>query len=177
MVPCLHQSNIYLKRKLRVWRDRKCISLVGAKTPLTCAGRQSTPFQWRRYSAEREILRKLGWTYRHGTMFAPGQYLYEIEAMGMERPELYFPSQCKNAHTYVGRQTTPTKGRRYIKEKGNLRKLGWTYHHGTIFAPKQCLHQKEATGMERPEMYFPSRCRNPTHLCGLSKYPFTREAL
>ena len=30
MVPCLHQGNIYTKRKLRVWRDQKCIPLVGA---------------------------------------------------------------------------------------------------------------------------------------------------
>ena len=31
MVPCLHQGNIYTKRKLRIWRDQKCIPLVGAK--------------------------------------------------------------------------------------------------------------------------------------------------
>ena len=42
MVPCLHQGNIYTKRKVRVWRDQKCILLVGAITPLTCAGRQNT---------------------------------------------------------------------------------------------------------------------------------------
>ena len=33
MVPCLHQGNIYTERKLRVWRDQKCIPLVGAKKP------------------------------------------------------------------------------------------------------------------------------------------------
>ena len=43
MVPCLHQGNIYTKGKLRAWRDQKCIPLVGAITPLTCVGRQSTP--------------------------------------------------------------------------------------------------------------------------------------
>ena len=42
MVPCLHQGNIYTKRKLRVWRDHKCIPLVGAITALTCAGHQNT---------------------------------------------------------------------------------------------------------------------------------------
>ena len=25
-------------------------------------------------------------------------------------------------------------------------------------------------------MYFPSRCKNPTYLCGPSKYPVSREA-
>ena len=30
MGPCLHQGNIYTKRKLRVWRDKKYVPLVGA---------------------------------------------------------------------------------------------------------------------------------------------------
>ena len=42
MVPCLHQGNIYTKSKLRVWRDNKCIPLVGAITPHNGAGRQNT---------------------------------------------------------------------------------------------------------------------------------------
>ena len=52
MVPCLHQGNIYTKRKLRVRRDQKCIPLVGAKTILNCAGRQSTHSRGRRYRAQ-----------------------------------------------------------------------------------------------------------------------------
>ena len=113
MVLCLHQRNIYIKRKLRIWRDRKCIFLVGAKSPLTCARLQSTPSQWRRYGAE----------------------------------------------------------------KGNLRIMGWTYRHGIVLAPRQYLYQKEATGMERPEMYFPSRCKKPTHLCEPSNHPVSNEAV
>ena len=111
MVPCLHQGNIYTKRKLRVWRAQKCISLVGAKSPLTCVGRQSTVCQ----------------------------------------------------------------GRQHRGGNGNLRKLGCTYRHGTVFAPKQYSHQKEATGMESPQMYFPSRCKKPPYLCGPSKYRVSRE--
>ena len=38
MVQCLHQSNDYMKRTLGLWRAQKCISLVGAISPLTCAG-------------------------------------------------------------------------------------------------------------------------------------------
>ena len=45
MVPCFHQENIYIRGKLRVWSDQKCIPLLGAKTPLTCAGRQTTTSQ------------------------------------------------------------------------------------------------------------------------------------
>ena len=38
MVPCLHQGNIYTKRKLRVWRGQICIQQVGEMPPLTFAG-------------------------------------------------------------------------------------------------------------------------------------------
>ena len=54
MVPCLHQGNIYIKRKLRVWRDQKCIPLVDAITRLNCAGRHNTPSRRRQYRAQTE---------------------------------------------------------------------------------------------------------------------------
>ena len=113
MIRCLHYRNIYTKRKLRVWRDQKCIPLVGAITPLTCAGRQNTPSRWRRYRTK----------------------------------------------------------------TGKLRKLGRTYRHSTVLAPRKYLYQKEATCMERQEMYSDSRCNNPTYLCGPSKYPVSNEAV
>ena len=94
-VTCLHQGNIYMKRKLRVWKTQKCISLVGAKSPLTCAGRQTTPSQMSRYRVGNGNLRKLGWTYRHGTVFAPRQYFHQKEATCMESPEMYFSSRLK----------------------------------------------------------------------------------
>ena len=113
MVPCLHQGNIHTKRKLRVWSDQKCIPLVGAITPLNCAGRHNTP----------------------------------------------------------------SRGRQYRAQNGKFGKLGRTYCHGTVFAPRKYLYQKEATGMERPEMYSVSRCNNPTYLFGPSYFPVWREAV
>ena len=113
MVPCLHQGNIYIKRKLREWRDQKCIPMVGAKTSLTCAGRETPASQMSQYRAE----------------------------------------------------------------NGNLRKLVWTYRHGIVFAPRQCLYQKEATGMDNLEIYSPSRCKNPMFLCGWSNYLVSRESV
>ena len=83
MVPCLHQGNIYTKRKLRVWRDQKCIPLVGAITPLICVGRHSTLSRVRQYMAQ------------NGN-FAPRKYLYQKEATGMERPEMYSVNRCNN---------------------------------------------------------------------------------
>ena len=47
--------------------------------------------------------------------------------------------------------------------------------HGTAFAPKQWLYQKEATGIESPKMYCPSRCRCRTYLCVEAKYPVSGE--
>ena len=44
MVPRLHQSNGYIKRKLRAWRVQKSIALVGADTVLFSAGPQTTSF-------------------------------------------------------------------------------------------------------------------------------------
>ena len=102
MVPCLHQENIYIKRKLRVWRDQKCISLVSVKTPLTSAGRQTIPSQGSRYRAGNGNLHKLRRTCRHGTVFAPRHYLHHKEATGMESLEMYFPTRCKKPSSQCG---------------------------------------------------------------------------
>ena len=99
MVPCLHQGNIYTKRKLRVWRDQKYIQLVGAITTLTCAVRHNTPSRGRQYRDQNGKFGKLGRTYGLGTVFAPRKYLHQKEATGMERPEMYSVSRCNN-HTY-----------------------------------------------------------------------------
>ena len=88
------------RNALRVWRDQKCIPLVGAQTPLTFSYRQTTPSQGGRHRAESGNLCKFRWTYRHITVFAPRQYLYQKEAKGMEKPEMYSPSGCKNP-TYL----------------------------------------------------------------------------
>ena len=96
MVPCLHQGNIYTKRKPWALRDQKCISLVGAIPSLICAGRQITLSRLMRYRAKTGKLRKLGRTYRYGTVLAPRKYLYKKEATGMERPEMYSASRCNN---------------------------------------------------------------------------------
>ena len=100
IVPCLHQGNIYTKRKLRVWRDQKCNPLDGAITPLTCAGRQNTPSRRRQYTAQNGNLGKLGRTYGNGTVFALRKYYYHKEATGMDRPEMHSASRCDNP-TYL----------------------------------------------------------------------------
>ena len=97
MVPYLHQGNIYTKRKQRAWRDQKCILLVGAITPLTCACRQNTPSRGRRYRTQNGKLPKLGRTYRHGTVLELKKYLYQKEATGINRAEMYSAGWFNNA--------------------------------------------------------------------------------
>ena len=102
MEPCLHQVNIYTKRKFRVWIDQKCISLGGAITPFTCACRHNTPSRGRQYRAQYGKFGKLERTYGHGTVFALRKYLYQKEATGMERPEMYSVLQCNNPSYLCG---------------------------------------------------------------------------
>ena len=173
MVPCLHQGNIHTKRKLRVWRDQKCIPLVGAITPLTCAGPQNTPPRGRQYRAQNGKLRKLGRTYLHGQ-----GNIYTKRKLRVWRDQKCIPLVgAITPLTCAGPQNTPPRGRQYRAQNGKLRKLGRTYLHGSVFPPRKYLYKKEATGMERPEMYSASRCNYPTYMCGPSKYPALREAV
>ena len=60
MVPRLHQSNDYMKRKLPAWRVQKCIALVGEDTVLTSVGPQTTPFDGGLYKAQNGNMRHFG---------------------------------------------------------------------------------------------------------------------
>ena len=107
IVPCLNQSNAYIKRKLQVWTVQKCIPLVGAKTALTCAGLQTSPSHVSQYWVENRNLQKSGCTFRHGTVFAPKQYLYQKEATDMDSPKMHSSSRCKNRTYLCGTSNYP----------------------------------------------------------------------
>ena len=171
MVRRLHQSNGYIKRKLRAWRVQKCIALVGADTVLTSSGPETTPFQGRQYRAQNGNMRNFGPTNPHGTAFAPKQWLYQKEATGMESSKMYCQSWCRYRTYNWWPQSTPFHGGQYRALNGNMRNFGPTNPHGTAFAPKQSLYQKEATGMESSKMYCHSWCRYRTYYCVAAKYP------
>ena len=172
MVPCLHQGNIYMKRKLRVWRDQKCIPLVGAKTPIICAVRGKLPrLKVVSIGPRKETCVNWGGPIAMVLCLHQGN-IYIKRKLREWRDQKCIPLvSAKTPLTCVVRQTTPSQGSRYKAENGNLRKSGWTYRDGTVFAPRQYLYQKVARGMERPEMYSPSRCKNPSYLCRPSNYP------
>ena len=154
-----------MKRKLQVWTVQKCIPLVGAKTALTCAGRQPTRSHLRQYIAENGNFQKSGSTFRHGTVFAPMQCLYQKEAIGMESPKKHFSSRCKSRTYLCGTETTRVHVSQYMFKNGNLRKSESTIRHGTVFAPKHCSYQKEAIHVESPKIHSSRQCKNRTYMC------------
>ena len=77
---------------------------------------------------------------------------------------------ANNTLTCTFLQTTQSHISQCKAENENLRNSGSTFCHGTVFVPKQCLYQKEATGMESPKMHSSSWCKNPTYLCGTANY-------
>ena len=88
MVPCLHQINVYIKRKLRVLGTQKCNFLIGAETVPTVTCRQTTYSQAMPYMANIGNLRKFGASNPQGTVFAPHQCLYQKEATGVGNPKM-----------------------------------------------------------------------------------------
>ena len=120
MVPRLHQSNGYIKRKLRVWRAQKCIFLVGAETVPTSAGPQTTPFHGWQYRAENGKKAKPRAYRSHGTAFVPKQWLHQKEATGMESSKMYYPSRCRNSTYQCGVANYPVSWVAvYRAENGN----------------------------------------------------------
>ena len=160
----MHQSNVYIKRMLGLWRAQNCILLVGVKRALTCAGPQTTPSHVRKYKAENGNLGKSGPSFRHGAVFAPKQCLYQKEARLWRAQKCILLVGSKSALTCAGPQTTPSHVRPYEAENGDLGKSGPSFRHGSVFAPKQCLYEKEARAMESPKMYSFSRCKKRTYL-------------
>ena len=99
-----HQGIVYIKRKLRERRAQKCVPLVGALTILTCTGLQTTPFHGVQYGADNGNLCIFSSTYRHDTVFAPEQCLYQ---KGMESSKMYSSSRCINRTFLCGPSNYP----------------------------------------------------------------------
>ena len=80
MVPHLHQSNGYIKRKLRVWKAQKCNALVGEETVLTSAGPRTSQLYGGQYRANDGNMRSFGLTNPHGTVMVilKRSYVYGV---------------------------------------------------------------------------------------------------
>ena len=114
---------------------------------------------------------KSGPSFRHGAVFGPKQCLRQKEARAMESPKCASLVGAKSKLNCAGPKTTTSHLRQYRVENENLGKFGPTFRHGEVFAPKQCLYQKEAKTMECLKMYSSSRCKKRTSLCVSANYP------
>ena len=94
-VPCLHQSNLHMEGKLREWRTQKCNPCFGAESPPLSTGKQTTRFHAAPYGTVSANLRKVGASFRRGTVFAPIQSTYEKQATGMENPKMQSLFWCR----------------------------------------------------------------------------------
>ena len=75
----------YQKKAMGKESQKKCKPCVDTIRVQTCTGLQTTRFHAAPYRADNENLRKLGATYRSGSMFA---YLYQKEALGKENSKM-----------------------------------------------------------------------------------------
>ena len=125
--PCLHQGNVYIKRKLRVWRAQKCIPLVGAEIPPTCAGHQTTLSHGVGIGPTTETY--VNW----GGRIAMVSCLHQDNVYIKRQLRVWRNQKCiplvgaETSLTCVGWQTTWSHGGRCRSQKKNLRKLEWTY--------------------------------------------------
>ena len=125
MVPCLHQGNIYTKRKLRVWRDQKCIPLVGTITPLNCGVRHNTPSRGKQYWSQNGKFGILGRTCMvpclpQGNIYTKRKLRVWTDQKCIPLVGAIIPLNCG------GRHSTPSRGRQYRAQNGKFGKLGRT---------------------------------------------------
>ena len=124
VVPCLHQGNIYTKRKLRVWRAQKSIPLVGAKIPylpvravkiLRLEGGGTGPRKESRVNFDGPI--------------ATIPCLHQGNIYTQRKLRVWIDQKCiplvaaTTILTCARLKSTPSRGRRYRSQNGKLRNL------------------------------------------------------
>ena len=105
---------------------------------------------------------------KSGLPFAEVPYLHQSN-LNMKRKLREWRTQkfnpCFGAESpprSTGQQTTRFLAAPYGTVSANLRKVGTSFHQGTVFAPIQSTYEKEATIMENPKMQSLFWCRKPT---------------
>ena len=99
-----------------------------------------------------------------------------MEPTGMESSKTYCSIRCRNSTYHCGAGNYSVLGGQYRDENGNIRNFGPTNPHGTAFALKQWVYQKEATGMKSSKMYCSSQCSNSAYQCGYENYSISWRA-
>ena len=152
MVPCLHQGNICTKRKLRVWRDQKCIPLVGAKIQLTCAGRQNNPSRGRRFGPRTESCVNWDAPIAMVPCLHSGS-IYTKRKLRAWRDHKCIPLvSAITPLTCAGRESTPSRGRRFRLRMESC--LNWD---GPI-TMVPCLHQGNICTKRKLRVWRDQKC-------------------
>ena len=76
----------------------------------------------------------------------------------MENPKMQSPSRCNKRTGRYGPGNNLVSCNAYRAENANLANFEAVENKVAAFAPKQCLDQKVAAGMENPKMQSPSGC-------------------
>ena len=82
--------------------------------------------------------------------------------MGMENSKMQSLFICNKRTGLYRPANKPISCTSCRAENGNLRKFEGVENHGTAFAPKQCLYQKVAVGIENPKIQSLFRCNKRT---------------
>ena len=151
MVPSLCKNNVHFERKLSRRRAQKCNTCARVKIKQTCTGLQTTMHV--AFSAVQGRQWKNALFLGLSIAMVPCLHQSNVHikrTRWRRRAQKYNPCVSpKSEQACTGLQTTPSHAAQYRADIGNLRNFGDTYRHNSVFAPKQCAHQKEATGMER----------------------------
>ena len=140
MVPCLHQCNVYVVRKLQVWRAQKFNFVVSAKSTPTGTGQQTAPCLAALYWASNRKFSNFGSTYRHGSVLAPMQHYVKRKLQVWSSQKCNFLVSAKTAPTGTGQHTTPCLAAPYLVSNRNFQNFGATYRHGSVLAQMQYLY-------------------------------------
>ena len=140
-VPCLHQINVYIKRKLRVWGTQKCNFLIGAETGPTVTGRQTT------FSQAMPYMANIGICGSSGPPIPKVPCFHQINVYIKRKLRVWGTQKCnfligpETVPTVMGRQTAYSQAMPYMANFGNLRLYGASNPQGTVFVQNQCLYQ------------------------------------
>ena len=141
MVPCLHQTSIYIKRKLWRRRTQKCKPFVGAKSTRSCTGLQTTRFHAAPYLADNGNLGNSGQPFALIPCLHQNNIYIKRKQWGRRTQKCKPFVGANSVRSCTGLQTTRFHAAPYLADNGNLWIFGATYRHGTMIAPKQCSYQ------------------------------------
>ena len=140
MVRCLHQWNVYIKRKLSVCRTQKCIPCFGAKRPFRSTHLQKTCFMQPRIGPTVQICGNSGLPIAMVPCWNQWN-VYIKRRLRVCRAQKCNPSfGLKTPPRIVGLRRTLFQAAPYRAESTKLREFRATYRHGTVFELKKCLY-------------------------------------